>query len=149
MPTTGSISTILNGKNNTVWSISPGLTVFDAISLMAEKNVGALPVMDGDRLVGIFSERDYTRKVILHGKSSRNTLVSEILSTNVVTVSPTESLDDAMRKMTEFRIRHLPVVDEDHVVGIVSIGDLVKWIISAQNATIDHLEGYITGRYPA
>jgi len=149
MPNTGTISSILNGKNGSVWSISPERTVFEAIQLMAEKNVGALPVMEGNRLVGIFSERDYTRKVILHGKSSRMTPVKEILSSKVVTVSPEETLDDAMRKMTEFRIRHLPVLEGQNVVGIVSIGDLVKWIISAQNATIDHLEGYITGRYPA
>jgi len=149
MPTTGTISTILNGKSGTVWSISPERTVFEAIQLMAEKNVGALLVMESNQLVGIFSERDYTRKLVLHGKSSRVTPVKEILSSKLVTVSPDETLDDAMRKMTQFRIRHLPVMDGDEVVGIVSIGDLVKWIISAQNATIDHLEGYITGRYPA
>ena len=149
MPTTGTISTILNGKNGAVWSITPDRTVFEAIQLMAEKNVGALPVMEDQRLVGIFSERDYTRKVVLRGKSSRETLVREILSSNVVTVSPCETLEDAMRKMTEFRIRHLPVIEEGTLIGIVSIGDLVKWIISAQTATIDHLEGYITGRYPA
>ena len=149
MPTTGTISSILNGKDGAVWSIAPERTVFEAIQLMAEKNVGALLVMEGKRLVGIFSERDYTRKVILHGKSSRMTPVQEILSSKVVTVAPEETLDDAMRKMTDFRIRHLPVLEEDEVIGIVSIGDLVKSIISAQSATIDHLEGYITGRYPA
>lgn len=148
MPATGTISTVLNGKDANLWSIAPERTVFEAIQLMAEKNVGALPVMEGHRLVGIFSERDYTRKVILHGKSSRKTLVNEILSPKVITVSPEETIDDAMRKMTQFRIRHLPVVEGGNVVGIVSIGDLVKSIISAQNATIDHLEGYITGRYP-
>lgn len=149
MPATGTISAILNGKSETVWSVSPESTVFEAIQLMADKNIGALPVMDGQRLVGIFSERDYTRKVVLRGKSSRGTAVREILSPNVQTVSPEETLEDAMRKMTEFRIRHLPVMDGPDLVGIVSIGDLVKWIISAQTATIDHLEGYITGRYPA
>ena len=149
MPATGTISAILNGKNETVWSVSPETTVFEAIQMMAEKNIGALPVMDGQRLVGIFSERDYTRKVVLRGKSSRETSVREILSPHVQTVSPQESLEDAMRKMTEFRIRHLPVMDGEEMVGLVSIGDLVKWIISAQTATIDHLEGYITGRYPA
>lgn len=148
MPATGTISTVLNGKDANLWSIAPERTVFEAIQLMAEKNVGALPVMEGNRLVGIFSERDYTRKVILHGKSSRKTLVNEILSPKVITVSPEETIDEAMRKMTQFRIRHLPVVEGSNVVGIVSIGDLVKSIISAQNATIDHLEGYITGRYP-
>jgi CBS domain-containing protein len=149
MPATGTISAILNGKNGTVWSVSPETTVYEAIQLMADKNIGALPVVDGQRLVGIFSERDYTRKVVLRGKSSRDTFVREILSPKVQTVSPRDTLENAMRKMTEFRIRHLPVIEGEEMVGIVSIGDLVKWIISAQTATIDHLEGYITGRYPA
>ena len=148
MPATGTISSILNGKDVTVWSISPETTVFEAIQLMADKNVGALPVVEAQRLVGIFSERDYTRKVILRGKSSRETSVREVLSANVISVTPNETLDAAMRKMTEFRVRHLPVMEGELIIGIVSIGDLVKWIISAQTATIDHLEGYITGRYP-
>ena len=145
----GAISEILKDKGMQVWSVSPGATVFDAIQLMADKNVGALVVLEVDRLAGVFSERDYTRKVILQGKSSKQTAVGEILTPNVITASPSDSVTHCLRKMTECRVRHLPVVEDGKVVGIVSIGDLVKWVISAQTATIDHLEGYITGRYPA
>jgi CBS domain-containing protein len=145
----GTVSVVLNHKGSThCWSITPEATVFEAIRLMAEKNVGALTVLDAGRLVGIISERDYTRKVVLKGKSSRDTPVREIMGAPVITVAPTHAVSDCLRLMTEHRIRHLPVLDDGQLVGIVSIGDLVNWVMSAQSATIDHLEGYISGRYP-
>jgi CBS domain-containing protein len=145
---TSTISAILNHKGAQVWSIPPEMMVFDAIQLMADKNVGALLVMSGDKLLGVMSERDYTRKVALKGKSSKQTPVREILSSSVVTASPSHTIEDCMRLMTENRVRHLPILDSDKVAGIVSIGDLVNWIISAQSVAIDQLENYISGRYP-
>lgn len=116
---------------------------------MADKNIGALPVLDGDRLVGIISERDYTRKVILKGRSSKETLVSEIMSQNLRVAALEDTIVECMRVMTERKVRHLPVVEDRKLAGIVSIGDLVNWIISTQTAVIDQLEKYITGAYPA
>lgn len=146
MTTIGTIGTILHHKGSTVWSISAKATVFEAIELLAERNIGALPVMEGDRLIGIFSERDYTRKIALEGKSSKTTPVREIISTAVIAVTPHHTIEDAMRLMTEKRIRHLPVMDGDKMVGFVSIGDMVNWIISAQSATIDQMKSYLAGR---
>ena len=123
--------------------------VFDAIQLMAEKNVGALPVLEDGKLVGIISERDYTRKVILKGKSSKETPIKDIMTQELLTVHPGDSISECMHLMTDKRIRHLPVIEEDKLVGLVSIGDLVRRTISAQTATIDNLEKYITGDYPA
>jgi CBS domain-containing protein len=143
----GTIGEILQNKGALVWSIGPGATVYDAIRLMAEKNVGALLVTEAGKLVGIISERDYTRKVALKGKSSKETQVREILSGHVVQVTPAHTVEDCMRLMTEHRIRHLPVMDGERIVGIISIGDLVNWIISAQSTTIQQLQTYITG-YP-
>ena len=148
MEIAGSVSAILAHKGSAVWSIAPDATVFDAIQLMADKNVGALLVMSGDKLLGVISERDYTRKVALKGKSSKQTPVKEILSSSVITASPAHTIEDCMRLMTENRVRHLPILDSDKVAGIVSIGDLVNWIISAQSVAIDQLENYISGRYP-
>ena len=145
---TGTISEILYHKGSTVWSVSPNIMVFDAIQLMADKNIGALLVIDRERLVGIMSERDYTRKIALKGKSSKQTPVREILSDEMITVTPAHTIEDCMRLMTENRIRHLPVLDGDSILGIVSIGDLVNWIISAQTTTISQLQTYISG-YPA
>jgi CBS domain-containing protein len=145
MKTSVPISSLLHHKGSTVWHISPEATVFDAIQLMADKNIGALPVMSHGRLTGIFTERDYTRKIALAGKTSKQTLVKEIITTNVITVAPGESVEECMRLMTEHRIRHLPVVQNDEVVGIISIGDLVNWIISAQDAAIAQMESYISG----
>jgi CBS domain-containing protein len=144
----GRIRDVLGHKGKAVWIISPEETVFNAIKMMAEKNVGALLVTKGDKLVGIISERDYSRKVVLQGRSSKSTAVREILSGRVFFVSPDHSIDDCMRLMTEHRIRHLPVLEADKIVGVVSIGDLVNWIISAQNSAIHQLETYITG-YPS
>ncbi|MBI2925561.1 MAG: CBS domain-containing protein [Verrucomicrobia bacterium] len=148
MEIVASVSAILAHKGTRVWSIAPDATVFEALKLMAEKNIGALPVMQGDRLVGILSERDYARKIVLVGKSSRETQVAEILSRDLVVASPKSTVAECMRLMTEHRIRHLPVLDGEKVVGVVSIGDLVNWIISTQSSVIEQLESYITGQYP-
>jgi CBS domain-containing protein len=145
MKTSIPVSTLLHHKGSSVWHISPEATVFDAIQLMADKNIGALPVMSGGRLAGMFTERDYTRKVALAGKTSKQTSVKEILSPDVITVAPDESVEECMRLMTEHRIRHLPVLQNDEVVGIISIGDLVNWIISMQDAAIAQMENYISG----
>jgi CBS domain-containing protein len=139
------IGTMLKSKGRQVWSIPPTASVYEAIECMAEKQVGALLVMDGEELVGIISERDYARKIILMGRSSKETPVTEIMSSRVVTVTPDHTIGDCMRIITENRIRHLPVLDRDRVVGVISIGDLVNWIISVQQETIRHLESYITG----
>ena len=142
------ISSILQDKGAQVWAISPDATVFDAIELMADKNVGALLVMSDDRLMGVVTERDYTRKVALHGKSSKETRVREIISNSYISASPFHTVEDCMRLMTHHCVRHLPVLEGDRVTGIVSIGDLVNWTINAQHETINQLESYITGQYP-
>jgi CBS domain-containing protein len=141
----GTINEILSYKGSTVWSISPNATVFDAIQMMADKNVGALLVTENNKLVGIVSERDYTRKVIVKGKSSKTTAVREILSSQVIHASPKSTVEECLRLMTDHHFRHLPVLDGDQIAGIVSIGDLVNWIISAQHTTISQLQTYITG----
>ena len=148
MKITGNISTVLNRKGGCVWSISPDATVFEAIQLMAEKNVGALLVMSGAQLAGIVTERDYTRNVALKGKSSRETKVREIISHQLVAVTPEHSVEDCMKLMTEHRVRHLPVLAGDALIGVVSIGDLVNWTISAQNVALEQMEHYIAGVYP-
>src|SRR5690242_12475456 len=130
MQVSGRVSAILSQKEITaVWSIAPAATVFEAIELMAQKNVGALPVVDGGRLVGIISERDYTRKVILKGKSSKETPVREVMSEQVLTVDPEVGVSECMQLMTDRRVRHLPVLDEGKLIGMLSIGDLLKWIV--------------------
>jgi CBS domain-containing protein len=134
---------IIEGKTHKVLSISPDATVYDALKLMAERDVGALVVMDGDRLVGIFSERDYARKVILHGKASKDTYVREIMTEKVLCVRPEQTMDQCMALMTDKRVRHLPVLDHKHVVGVISIGDVVKEVISEQQFMIEQLEQYI------
>jgi CBS domain-containing protein len=144
----GTISAILDRKGTAIWSIPPDTTVFDAIHLMADKNVGALLVMSGDKLVGVVSERDYTRKIALKGKSSRDTAVREIISTPVISATPSHTVEECMRLMTSHRVRHLPVLEGEKLVGVVSIGDLVNWIISAQSEAIHQLETYIHGQYP-
>lgn len=146
MKTSWTVDHILHHKGPAVWSITPQATVFEAIQLLAQKNIGALLVMEGENLVGIFSERDYTRKVALEGKTSGKTLVGEVISSPVISVTPEHSVEDCMRLMTDKRIRHLPVLKSGKVVGLVSIGDIVNWIISAQKAALDQMENYIAGR---
>ncbi|HEY5954227.1 MAG TPA: CBS domain-containing protein [Terrimicrobiaceae bacterium] len=148
MEITTTIGSILNRKGTTVWSVAPTNTVFEAISIMAEKNVGALPVLEGDRLVGMISERDYARKVILLGRGSKETAVAEIMSVNVKTAGPQDSVQECMQIMTENRVRHVPVLEDGKLTGLISIGDCVNWIISAQTAAIDDLERFVTGAYP-
>jgi len=137
---------MLAGKRRPLAVVAPNDSVFHALTLMAQHDVGALMVLDGEQLVGIFSERDYARKIILHGKSSKETLVSEIMSDKVAYVTPGTTLDECMALMTEKRFRHLPVLNEDgSVAGIISIGDLVKETISSQQFLIKQLEHYISG----
>jgi CBS domain-containing protein len=137
------IRKILSEKGNEVWSTSPGSTVYDALQLMADKDVGALPVVDNGKLVGIFSERDYARKVILLGKTSKKTFVREIMTPHVVYATPDMTNEQGLTLMTAKHIRHLPVVEGDDMTGMVSIGDLVRSIISEQKEMINQLEQYI------
>lgn len=130
-------------KTSDIWTIDATQPVLDAIKCMAEKNIGALLVTDGQKLTGIISERDYARKVILRGKSSRETLVSEIMSDNVISVAPDDTIDTCMSLMTKYNIRHLPVLERGKITGVLSIGDLVRATIAEQQQTIEHLEGYI------
>ncbi len=138
------VKDILQIKGRDIWRVELDATVFEALRLMAEKQVGALVVMDGKKLAGIISERDYARKVILHGRASATTLVREIMTTHVVCAHPDQSIEECMAVMTDKRVRHLPVIEENNIVGIVSIGDLVKSIISEQKFIIEQLERYIT-----
>jgi CBS domain-containing protein len=136
---------ILQTKGSESWSVDPDSIVYDALKLMAEKNVGAVLVLREGRLVGIFSERDYARRIILKGKHSKETLVREVMTENPVCVSPSQTSEECMALMTKNHIRHLPVVEEDHLLGVISIGDVVKGIITEQQGTISDLENYITG----
>lgn len=137
------VSQILNAKGHDVYSVTSNYTVFEALKVMGEKNIGALPIIEEGELKGIFSERDYARKIVLHNKSSHDTLVKDIMTPNVITVSPDDTIDQCMELMSNRRIRHLPVVNEGKVVGLLSISDLVKVIIERQKETIEHLQSYI------
>jgi CBS domain-containing protein len=149
MKTTETIDQVLKQKKfNKILPVAPEQTVREALALMAEYDVGALMVMSGTKLVGIVSERDYARKCILLGHNSISTTVREIMTSPVVSVTPRHTVDDCMNLMTNRHFRHLPVLDGDKVIGIVSIGDMVKWVISGQEHTIQALQGYITGAYP-
>jgi CBS domain-containing protein len=143
------VRSMLRHKGSDVFWLSPDSTVYEAVAMMADKGVGALLVLSGGKLAGIVSERDYARKVILKGKHSHEMQVQEIMTSPVFTVSPEHSVEDCMRVITAHRIRHLPVMDGDALVGMISIGDVVRSIISTQAHAIDQLSGYIEGRYPA
>jgi CBS domain-containing protein len=142
---TSTISAILKNKSGEVWSTTPDTSVYEAIEMMAERGVGALPVMEQGQLRGILSERDYARKIILMGRSSKETPVSDIMTANPITVTPQQTVVECMRIVTDKRIRHLPVVENGRLTGMISIGDLVNWVISEQEQTIRHLEAYISG----
>lgn len=141
------VNQLLQAKGRDVWSIAPDASIYDALTLMADKNIGALLVVDEGQVVGIFSERDYARKVVLRGRSSRNTPVSEAMTSQVISVRLDQSVEKCMALMTEKHIRHLPVYADEELVGIISIGDVVKAIISQQEVIINHLEDYITGKH--
>lgn len=141
-----SVQDILSQKGTEIWSVSPNVKVFDALKLMAEKNIGAVLVIDGKEIKGLLSERDYARKVALEGKSSRELLVKDIMSQKVLFVTPDKSSEDCMTLMIEKRIRHLPVLEEEELKGIISIGDVMKAVLDHKEHTIDQLEQYITNR---
>lgn len=142
------VRSILEKKGSAVWFVHPTAIVYEAIAMMDEKQVGALMVLSDDKLVGVISERDYARKVFLKGRSSKDTLVREIMTSPVITVTPGHKVDECLRLMSQHRIRHLPVLDGDSLVGVVSIGDLVNAVISAQAETIHQMSDYIAGTYP-
>ena len=144
----GTVRDILQNKGGEVWTTGPHNTVYEAIGLMGEKNIGALVVVEGDEVIGVISERDYSRKVVLKGRTSKDTLVDEILARPAITVQSTDNIEKCMQLMTSQRIRHLPVVDDGRLVGLISIGDLVSWVMHSQRHTILQLQGYITGDYP-
>jgi CBS domain-containing protein len=141
------IRAVLDRKGGRIWYVAPETSVYEALEIMDRQDIGALLVMSGHQLLGVFSERDYSRKVILKGKASKATRVGEIMSGTPI-VEPQRSVDECMRLMTEFRIRHLPVMEAESVVGVVSIGDLVNWTIHRQEEQIQHLHHYIAGSYP-
>ena len=148
MEINGTVYDILHNKTGEIWTTRPQDSVYEAIRLMGEKNIGALVAVEGDEVVGVLSERDYSRKVVLQGRTSRDTTVGEIISRPAITVRSRDGIDKCMQLMTGNRIRHLPVVDDGRLVGLISIGDLVNWVMQSQMHTISQLQGYIAGDYP-
>lgn len=144
----GTVYDILHSKGGKIWTTTPETSVYEAIHLMGEKNIGALVAIEHGEVVGVLSERDYSRKVVLQGRTSRDTKVGEILSRPAITVRSRDSIEMCMQLMTGNRIRHLPVVDEGHLIGLISIGDMVSWVMQSQRHTIQQLQGYISGDYP-
>lgn len=150
MEISGTVYDILHNKSGDICTTTPDDSVYDAIRQMGERNIGALVVLENGRIVGVLSERDYSRKVVLQGRTSRDTRVGEIISSPAITVESRDGVERCMQLMTENRIRHLPVVDDGRLVGLVSIGDLVSWVMQSQRHTIQQLQGYISGagEYP-
>jgi CBS domain-containing protein len=140
----GKVRNILQSKNETICTVGPGITVYEAIELMCEKNIAAILITENEKLVGIFTERDYARKVVLKGKSSKLTRVGELMSQNPYTISSENTVEECMSMMNAKKIRHLPVVDNGQLVGVVSVGDLIRFVIEEQRCIIEHLENYIT-----
>jgi len=149
MQLTDTVGSVLKNKGREIWAVDPDASVYDALQMMSEKDIGALLVMQGGRLAGIISERDYARKVILLGKTSRETAVHEIMRVADCVVDLNTTVDECMHLMTHSRVRHLPVMDSSRVIGILSIGDLVNWIIQSQEESIRQLHAYVSGSYPA
>jgi CBS domain-containing protein len=143
----GKVRNILKTKGHAIFSVEPSTMVYRAIELMCEKNIGGLLIVENGKLVGIFTERDYARKLILKGKSSKDTPISDLMTSNLITVTPDTSIDDCMRVMTGRKIRHLPVLENEQLVGLISIGDVVRFIMEEQRSIIEELEHYITGHH--
>jgi CBS domain-containing protein len=148
MEINGTVYDILHNKGGEIWTTKPEDSVYDAIRLMGEKNIGALVALENGDVIGVLSERDYSRKVVLQGRTSRDTRVGEIISRPAITVCSKDGIETCMELMTCNRIRHLPVVDDGHVVGLISMGDLVRWVMLSQRHTIQQLQCYISGDYP-
>lgn len=143
----GKVRNLLQTKGHTVYSVEPSIMVYRAIELMCEKNIGGLLIVEDGKLLGIFTERDYARKLILKGKSSKDTPIRDLMTSNLITVTSDTSVDDCMRVMTGRKIRHLPVLENNELVGLISIGDVVRFVIEEQKSIIEHLEHYITGHH--
>ena len=143
------VESVLSQKRGSIWTVAPESTVYEALAMMADREIGSLLVMSGGKLIGLISERDYARKIALMGRSSKETTVAEVMSTDPVSVTPRDTVSKCMELMTDRRRRHLPVIDGDRVIGVLSIGDLVNWIVKSHEKTIEQLHSYIAGAYPA